>query len=386
MGKPRLCIAVTYPGSLGLARGQFAFLRDQDFEIAAVSSPGTQQELARAEGADVHDIPMERKTSVLRDLRALWHLIRFFRKNRFDLVNVSTPKAGLLGALAARLTGHRRIVYVQRGIYYETMTGLRRAFYQRIDKLVCRLAARVIPVSHEMGDWLVAQGICPPEKIRKIGRGSSNGVNCERFSRTPEVAEARRKVRQQWDVPEDGIVIGILARLVRDKGVEELLRAFVHLADRHPNVYLMLVGRYESDNFPPPEMRNLIETHPRIRMAGWQRESERFYAAMDVFALPTYREGFPNTLLEAAAMELPVVTTDIMGCREAIVDGETGLAVPVRRWEPLAEALDRLVRDTDLRRRLGQAGRARAERDYDPRVVWQGVLDVYRELLGTDSR
>jgi len=385
-GKLRLCMVVTYAGSLGLARGQFAFLRDRGFEVTAVSSPGKQQDLARAEGARTVAIPMERKTSIVRDLRALWRLYRFFRRNRFDVVNVSTPKAGLLGTLAARLTGHKRIVYVERGIYYETAAGLRRALYERIDKLVCRLASRVIPVSHEMGDWLVTRGICPPEKIRKIGCGSSNGVDSERFRRTPERVEAGRGVRQQWEVPEDGILIGTLARLVRDKGVEELVRAFVHLADRHPNAYLMLVGRYESDDFPPPEMRELIETHPRIRMTGWQQETERFYAALDIFALPTYREGFPNTVLEASAMELPVVTTDIMGCREAIVAGATGLGVPPRNWQALADALDRLIGDADMRRRLGAAGRRRVVESYQPRAVWNAVLDVYLELFGRTGR
>jgi len=213
-----------------------------------------------------------------------------------------------------------------------------------------------------------------------VGQGSDNGIDLAVFD-PARWKEAGADVRRQWQIPADAVVIGSVMRLVGDKGIRELVTAFVQLAESFDSIHLLLVGRLEDRNPPLPETLAAMKEHPRILVTGYQLDVLPFYAAMDVFALPTYREGFSAVNLEAAAMMLPVVTTDAVGAKESIVDGETGFCVPVADATSLGEALGRLVGDPALRRRLGAAGRQRVERDFEQSVFWEALYRHRESLL-----
>lgn len=377
----RLCIIVTAPMSLYyLHRGLFAFLAQHQVQVTGIAGPGPEHEQLRAEGVHTVSIPFHRAPHPMADLISLWRLWRYLRHNRFDIIHVSTPKAALIGAIAARLTGHPRLIFTLRGRVYENAHGLRRSIFAALDRLVCRLARVVVPICRELGDALVAEGLCPARKIRLIGSGSSNGIDVEHFHRTPAAIRAGEDLRRTLTIPPSALVILFVGRLHREKGIDELVQAFIRLADHHPSTYLLLVGPVERAAPLAAETWRQLDTHPRIRRAGPMADPLPAYAAADLLAFPSYREGFGNVALEASSMELPVVASDVIGCRESTLDGKTGILVPAGDAQALSTALGALLADPVRRAALARQGRERAEREFRQDRVWAGLLELYQEL------
>jgi glycosyltransferase involved in cell wall biosynthesis len=227
----------------------------------------------------------------------------------------------------------------------------------------------------------VEEGLCPPGEIKVLLGGSGNGVDATgRFRPQPEAI--RREERARLGVPEDALVVGFVGRLVRDKGVLELAEAWRALREAHPSAHLVLAGRIEEEEDAIPlEVAAALRADPRVRLPGVVRDMPRLYAACDVVALPTYREGFPNVALETAAMALPIVATAVPGCVDAVVDGETGTLVPPRDPVTLGEALGRYLADAALRARHGEAARRRVLREFRQEAIWEAVADEYDALL-----
>lgn len=324
---------------------------------------------------------MQREPSPLADLMSLSRLWWFFVNNRFDIIHVSTPKAALLGSIAALLSGHRRVVFTLRGRAYENITGLKRRLFAGMDALICRLACRVNPIARELGEQIVRERLCAPEKIRVMGHGSSNGIDLNQFRRTPDIEQQAKNLRRQFDIGDGETVILCIGRICRDKGINELVRAFEMLASTYSGLHLLLVGRYEEADPLDSDARRVIDTHPRIHYLQWQKEPAAAYAAADILAFPTYREGFGNVVLEASAMKIPVVASDIMGCRESVDRDVTGLLVPPQDVEALRGALDRLIRDPDLRRRMGRQGRRRVKLLFRQEIIWEDLVQQYHDLM-----
>jgi len=365
-----------------LYRKQFAFWRERGYDVLGVAAPGEGHDLLAAEGVATRAVAMVRTPSPLRDVVSLARLWWLLVTRRFDVVHVSTLKAGLLGAIAARLSGHRNLVYTVRGRAYENMTGLRRRVFAACEWLTCRLARRVVPICRELGRALVDEGLCPAEKIRTIGSGSSNGIDLARFTPTEATAAAGRDIRKRLGVGEKDLLILFAGRIRREKGVNELVTAFDELAARDRRVHLLLLGSVEGDDPLRPEVTERIAEGGRIHQIDWLAEPVPAYAAADIVVLPSYREGFGNVCLEAGAMGLPVVASDILGCREAVERDGTGLLVRPRDAGALRDGLARLIGDARLRRKLGRAGRCRVEREFRQEIVWDGIARVYEELLG----
>jgi glycosyltransferase involved in cell wall biosynthesis len=349
------------------------------FEITCICAPSAEAQMIRERGAALHTAPLRRSIAPLDDLRAVWNLWRFLRRQRFDIIEVSTPKAALVGAIAARLAGARCIIHLIRGLAYQFQTGLSGRILRWSTAIPCRLAHFNVSVSHSMREQLHTDGVCDRERIAVLGEGSSNGVDLRRFDHHDR--SRRDDIRRRFDIPADAVVAGFVGRITGDKGIVELVEAFKRLTERCPNLYLLLIGRYEERDRPPEHVEELIDHHPRIRLAGWQTDTAPFYQAFDIFVLPSFREGLANTLLEAGAMGLPTVTTDAIGCRDVVRDGQTGFCTPIRDVARLAEGLATLVQDARLRNEFGAAARRWVEANYDQRKVWDAQLAFMQNCL-----
>lgn len=380
----RLLYLVTDPLTADcFLRGQLGALRSRGFDVHLASAPGPRlQAVAEATGATVHAVSFAREIHPWADFRTLRKLGRLVRDLRPDLVNASTPKAGLLGLLAARRAGVRHRIYLVRGLRLETATGPKRRLLRRAERTAARAATRLYCVSRSLARRYAELELAPAEALQILGGGSSNGVALDRFAAAREPA-ARATVRRQLGIPASTPVVGCVGRLTRDKGVADLTRAFLDsVLPRFPGARLVLIGDFEPGDPVAAETRQRIEDSDRILVHPFVDDLAVEYAAFDVLAFPSYREGFPNAPLEAAACGIPVAGYRATGTVDAVVDGVTGTLVPLGDVEGLGDALTRYLRDSDLRARHGGAAFERASRDFKPEAIWQAWGDLYTELLG----
>lgn len=380
---PRLIHITTVADSFVFMRGQLAYIKERGFEIHGISSPGPLVDgIVERENIVMHTVEMPRKITPARDLLAVAELVKIIRRVDPDIVHSHTPKAGLLGMFAARLAGVDARVYHMRGLPMETATGYKRLLLAMSERVSCAIAQRVITVGESLRQTAIAEGLCPPEKISVMASGSSNGVDGRgRFNPERLPVGTGEEIRQRLGIPLQAEVIGFVGRLVRDKGIIEIVEAWQKIRETHRDVHLLLIGPFEERDAVSPRIRHILEEDQRIHLPGYVDDTPSHYAAMDILTLPTYREGFPNSVLEGAAMGLPVVASDIGPCREAVAHGQTGINVAVADAQALAAGWERYLEDAELRRRHGEAGRRRVLEEFDPQRIWEGIAQVYEELL-----
>ncbi len=373
----RVVHTVTVPLSLVPYAQQLKYMHGQGMEVHAVSSPGEAWDSV-GHHVKAHHVSMQRAISPVCDLVSLGRLCRTLRHIGPHVVHAHTPKAGLLGMLAAVLTRVPVRIYLLRGLRFQTARGWKRLLLKTCERLACRSAHRVLCVSASLRELAIKERIVPRSKIVVLANGSSNGVDSDhRFNPRLVNAVSRGEIRSRYAIPEDAMVLGFVGRLVREKGIVELIRAWEVLREEYPDLYLLLVGWYEEQDPLPRSVRELIHNDPRIRFTGRQWETPPLYRAMDIFCLPSYREGLAMVLLEACAMQLPVVATSIPGCVDAVEDGVTATLTPPRDVPAMIAAIRRYVDDPRMRLAHGQAARQRMARDYAPARVWDGVLEQY---------
>ena len=384
----RVVHITTVPESLlGFLRGQLAYLRSRGVEITGISSPGPHLEaFEREHGTEAIAIEMHRKITPVHDLGALARLIATLQRLRPTIVHAHTPKGGLLGMIAATLTGTPVRIYHMRGLPLETASGWQRHVLRAAERVSCALATRVLCVSRSLREVAIAEGVCAREKIEVLGDGSGQGVDAAHFDPDRLVPDAGAVLRRTYDIPADAIVVGFIGRLVGDKGVVELVGAWRALRERDPRLHLVLAGVLEERDALPPDVVEVLRSDPRVRVVGFIADVVPLYAAMDVVVLPTYREGFPNVPLEAAAMRKPVVATRVTGCVDAVVDGVTGTLVPPADAAALAGAIERYVADPALRDAHGRAGRERVLTSFRPERLAALTHEIYRELVAQTTR
>lgn len=364
----------------GLYRDQFKFLRENGYEVTGLAPAGEEHEWLREQGFKTKVIHLKRPPSIFHDLYSLFQLTWFLTFNRFDIINISTPKASLIGALAASSSFHKNIVYNLRGRAYESTTGLTRRIFEKIEKLICTISSIVLCDSKEIREDVISMGLCKEKKIFVFGSGSSNGVDLGKFTRTDNNIEEGRIIRKSLGIGQQDILILNSGRLRKDKGINELVRAFNSLSKTNLKIHLLLQGKYESFDPLEKEVVKIIDNHTRIHQAGWVKDVENYFAAAQIFAFPSHREGFGNVAIEASAMELPVLAFDVVGCRESIKENVSGLLCKELSVQHYEEGLRKLIVNPDLRKMLGQKGRLRVENEFDSFKIWKELVKVYNFL------
>jgi glycosyltransferase involved in cell wall biosynthesis len=383
MNKPRLLRITTVPMSLHyLLGGQFAFMQSQGFEVLAVSSDGPEVGRITSEGVRHVVVPLTRKITPLSDLYCLFRLVGVMRSFRPSIVHTHTPKAGLLGMAAAWICRVPVRLHTVAGLPYFGSRGARRALLKLADRISFRLATRVYPNSIRLNEIMAREFGRLNGKAAVIGRGSSNGIDTTYFQRSPDVEEKASAIRAGNGIGTGDIVYSFIGRIVRDKGIVELVEAFKAVQQRRPGTWLILAGPFEGDLDPLPEKTSdEIRSNPHILAPGFQTDVRGWMAASDVFVFPSYREGFPNVLMQAACLGVPCIATDINGCNEIVRDQRTGLLVQVRDKQGLAEAMARLAGDPGLRKRMGEEGRRFVSENFRREEVWGLLLKEYRTQL-----
>jgi glycosyltransferase involved in cell wall biosynthesis len=372
-----IVVGVTSPQTCLALRGRLRALREAGFRVSLISGPGELlQQTVQREDVEAFAIPLKRGIAPLSDLVALIRLWRLLCRLKPDIVEFSTPKAGLLGSIAAKLCGVPARVYLLRGLRLETSKAIKRRILLAAERIAASCAHVVLCNSQSLRSKALELGVASAEKLVVLGDGSSNGVDLERFS--PGFSD----VREQLNIPPDALVVGFVGRLTCDKGLPELVEAFGLILRAEPNAFLLLVGWFDAaEDALQVEYRRRIESHPRIICTGFVTETPDYYRAMDVMVLPTWREGFPNAVLEAAATAVPVITTYSTGSRDAVIPEVTGLLVPAGDSDAICEAVVTLLRAPDRRQCMGRAARAWISEHYEDKRVLGLTVKYYMTLM-----
>ena len=354
-------------------------LRDlaKTYSVVAVSSPdGELDEIAQREGIPVIGVPMSRPIAPLRDLVSLWRLIRVFRRERPTMVHSITPKAGLLCMIAAWICRVPVRLHTFTGLVFPTATGLKQKILILTDRITCACATHIVPEGEGVKNDLLRFHITK-KPLQVLGHGNVRGIDLVHYSRCDEVMQAAKEIRR-----DDRFTFVFIGRIVRDKGIDELVEAFTSLHTRHPEARLILVGRFEDNLDPVSEStRAAIHSHPAIEAVGNQSDVRPWLAASDALVFPSYREGFPNVVIEAGAMGLPSIVTDINGSREIIHDGENGVIVPSHSSQALLQAMTQFIENPQTTSAMAHNARPLIASRYEQSFVQQCLFDYYKKIL-----
>lgn len=364
--------------TLGLLKGQISLLAQHMDVILVAKDTGNLVHLAEQEGVQYRNIDIHREISLINDIKALISLIKLFRKERPDIVHANTPKGALLGLLAAKLAGVRHRIYNVNGLRFETATGNFRRLLIFMEKVACACATKVIPQSNGVADVIRREHITK-KTLNVIRYGSGNGVDTQLFDPSDKAVKTSSEVIRGNFKGTSFVFVG---RLVGDKGVNELVDAFDRLCHEYPDVRLNLVGGKEEKLDPiKGKTMEIINSNINIVVHGQQKDVRPFLAASDIFVLPSYREGFPNVVLEALSMGLPCIVSDVNGATDAIQSEVNGVVIPKRDCEALYLAMKKLYLDKDLRKQMASTARKIVIERFNRPDVVNATLEMYQSCL-----
>jgi glycosyltransferase involved in cell wall biosynthesis len=386
-GRIRLAYVTTIPAAQWFfLRGQNGYLRKRGFDIHAISSPGADLDnLAERDHVVSHPLPIARTIAPIQDFVTLCRLFLTFRKIRPHIAHVSTPKAALLGSIAAYAARVPIRIFCFRGSITEPASDMRRKVYRWVERLTARLCTHTICVSESLLRFARSESILTSTDGMVPASGMSNGIDVQKFTPDGDDAAWRRSLPESISAlarDSNAVVIGYVGRLARDKGIEELAAAWTSIRAEFVNVHLLLVGPWEKENPVSAEARAIFEGDDRVHLTGLVEGVAPLYRLMSLFVFPSWgSEGFPNAPMEAAAMRLPVIATRVVGCVDAVEHETTGLLVPPRDGRALANAMRVYLNRPELRREHGQAGRRRVLRDFRQEAIWEALYREYVSLL-----
>ncbi|WP_047414388.1 glycosyltransferase family 4 protein [Cellulophaga sp. Hel_I_12] len=370
----------TIPASLyTLLRGQLQFMNSY-FEMVGIASDDVLlNEVHKTQKVRVIPVEMTRKITPLKDLRAVFTLYKIFKKEKPFIIHSHTPKAGTVSMIAAKLAGVPNRLHTIAGLPLVEARGFKRILLNTVEKITYACATKIYPNSHGLQEIILKNKFTHAGKMKIIGNGSSNGIDVADFDPSKYTAESKATLRNSLRLKENDIVFIFVGRLVKDKGINELIASFTKLNARYNQAKLLLVGRYEKELDPVlPETEDAITTSPNIVLVGWQQDVRPFFSIANVLTFPSYREGFPNVVMQAGAMGLYSIVSDINGCNEIIIEGENGSIIAPKKEEALYEKMkliceDKIKIDPERNRQL-------IIDRYEQNFVWHEILKEYQSL------
>ncbi len=378
--KRKIIRITTVPVSLKvLLKGQLRFLQEH-FEVIAVSSSGKElNEVRDAEGVQIHAVEMSRNITPLKDILSIIKLYRVFKKENPYIVHSHTPKAGFVGMTAAILARVPNRLHTVAGLPLVEAKGIKKRILLLVERITYRFSNIVLPNSFGLKDFIIKNKLTSESKLRVLGNGSSNGINLNHFQSSDFTRTQGIFLKEKYNL-HDRFIYLFIGRMVSHKGINELVHAFLNVNIKYPQTFLLLVGDFERNLDPLSGITLKRLDHPSIEHVGHQSDVRMFLEIADVFVFPSYREGFPNAVLQACAFNLPCITTDIPGCNEIIKDKENGILVPSKDANKLTIAMERLYDDPILRKELGESNRTKVENKYEQKFVWDNLLSLYNSI------
>lgn len=374
------CITTVPPTLVDFVVPTVAQMKNQvDWEFTMVANTDSEFEKMLPEGVRYIPIPMERGISI-GGIRAMLRMVKLFQKEKFDLVQYSTPNASLYASLAAWIARVPVRLYCQWGVAYVGFTGIKRKIFKAVEKLVCTLSTWVEPDSFGNLDFSHKEGLYPQEKGSVIWNGSACGVNLQKFDISSK-EKWRKAIRTQYGIGENDFVYGFVGRITGDKGINELLAASKEILRENTNTWLMLVGRMDKIETVDQALFDWAQNEPRVIICGYTNVVEQYLSAMDVYVLPSYREGFGSAAVEAEAMGVPVIITDIPGLTEAMRANETGIVVKKADKESLLAAMLQIKQNENMRAEFAKKAYSFATQRFEQTKLTEHILEDRKKLL-----
>lgn len=378
----KLIRITTVPSSLRtLLKGQSRFM-SQHYEVIGVSGDGDAlTEVRQNEGIRTHVVEMTRTITPLKDLKATYKLFKFFKAEKPFIVHTHTPKAGTLGMLAARLAKVPHRLHTIAGLPLLEASGKKRKLLDLVEKFTYTCATKILPNSFGLEDIIIKNKYTTADKLLVIGNGSSNGIDIQHYDSALVSEEKKEQLKQELGIRNQDLVFIFIGRIVKDKGINELVTAFNSLSKKNLNCKLLLVGPRENHLDPLlPETEALIEDNNQILAVGVQKDIRPYVAISHALTFPSYREGFPNVVLQCSCMGLPCVVSNINGCNEVIEDQVNGLIIPVKDILALEKAMQFMIDNPEKRQDMIKHTRARIIERYEQTYVWNELLNYYKSL------
>lgn len=383
--KQKLIRITTVPISLGgLLQGQSKFM-SQFYEVVGISSDKENLEKVGAkEEIRVIPVNLTRKITPIQDLKALITLYKILRKEKPFIVHSHTPKAGTIGMMAARMAGVPHRLHTIAGLPLVEATGLKRILLNAVEKLTYSCATKVYPNSVGLQDIVLDHKFTNAKKLKVIGHGSSNGIDTSYFDPSLYPSATKLELRKKLKLADDDYVFVFVGRLVGDKGINELIAAFKNILKEHTNVQLLLVGNPEEELDPMlPETEEFIFKSDKVIATGWADDVRPYFAISDCLTFPSYREGFPNVVMQSGAMGLYSIVSDINGCNEIVEEGVNGSIIPTKNTEALFNAMKHVLENKEKFAAEKDVYREMIKKRYERSFIWNELLKEYQELEGT---
>jgi glycosyltransferase involved in cell wall biosynthesis len=378
----KLTRITTIPISIEKLLGnQLLFMKDY-YDVTAISSDRENLEkVGKSQNIPVYTVEMTRKITPWQDLKALWQMYCYFKKEQPLIVHTHTPKAGTIGMIASKLAGVPNRLHTVAGLPLLETKGSKRRLLNFVEKITYSCASKIYPNSYGLKNIITQEGFCKPDKIKVLANGSTNGIDTQYFNPENISSEIQLELKKTLRISTADFVFVYAGRLTGDKGINELLLAFHKIAAEFKTAKLLLVGFFEEELDPLHKATlHEIENNPQVIFVPFQNDVRPYYAVSDVLVFPSYREGFPNAVLEAGAMELPAIATNINGCNEIIEHQKNGILIRPKDVNALYDAMKKIMQDTSLRVHLKENARAMIVSRFEQIIVWEALLTEYKKM------